>query len=390
MIRALPLLLLSTSGWAQDDEAALRALEAAMAADRAAAPAPAPAARQPGGSGGYLDMALILDVAGGWFSQEGQQVGAHDPQDTGFTLQQLEWHSAANVDHVFRIEANVVFALFGVEVEEVFATSLALPGGLQARAGAFLTRFGRLNPSHPHAWAFLDQPLVSGKFFGGEGSRGLGVEASWLTPLPWYVELVFSATSASGACCARSFHGAEDPRVESAGDLLYTTALKQFYDLSPAWGLQWGMSAQFGPNASGQDNRSEIYGTDLYLRYRPPASTRRTAVSLQVEAMNRRRQQPNDVLVDSGGYAHLVWNIVPEWAVGARYEFVEGLEDDPLDPDWDQARQRAATQLTYYPSHFSRLRLQGSRDDVPGLDDPIWSVVLGLEVLAGAHGAHGY
>jgi len=36
------------------------------------------------------------------------------------------------------------------------------------------------------------------RVFGGEGNRGLGVELSYLTPLPWYVELVASVTGASG------------------------------------------------------------------------------------------------------------------------------------------------------------------------------------------------
>ncbi len=386
MIRFLALsLCVSVSASAQTADE-LRALEAAVAADQATSP-PAEPARP---ATPLLDMALILDVAASWFSEPGAQVGAHDPQDTGFVLRQLEWHVAANADHVFRMEANVTFGLFGVEVEEVYATTLGLPGGLQVRAGQFLTRLGRANSMHPHTWAFLDQVLVNGKFVGGEGSRGLGVELSWLTPLPWYVEVFGSANTAAGSCCARSFYGEEDPRVEGVEDLLYTVGLRQFFDLAAGWGLKWGLSTQLGPNGSGQGNRTEIYGTDLYLRYRPTDSTRRAALSLQVELMHRRRQAPFAVLADTGGYAQLVWNIVPEWAVGARYGYVEGLEDDPLDPDWDRARHRVSAQVTAHPSHFSKLRLQGTRDEVPGRDDPVWAMMLGLEVLIGAHGAHGY
>ena len=44
-------------------------------------------------------------------------------------------------------------------------------------------RFGRHNPTHPHAWDFIDQPFVMTRMFGGEGNRGLGLELSWLTPL---------------------------------------------------------------------------------------------------------------------------------------------------------------------------------------------------------------
>ena len=119
-----------------------------------------------------------------------------------------------------------MFSQFGVEVEEAYGTTLALPWNLQLRAGQFLTRFGRINSTHPHTWAFLDQPLVVGTFFGGEGNRGLGLEVSWLASfLPWYVELVGSSHQANGDCCMRSYYGAQDLGVKELTDFVYTTAL---------------------------------------------------------------------------------------------------------------------------------------------------------------------
>ncbi|MFN3201279.1 MAG: zinc-regulated TonB-dependent outer membrane receptor [Bradymonadia bacterium] len=336
------------------------------------------------------DIAFILDTAGSWFSDEPQQLGAHDPNRTGFTLQQLEMSIGSNVDPFFRMDANLVFSQFGVEVEEAYGTTLALPHGLQVRMGQLLTRFGRLNNTHPHSWHFLDQPLVNGKFFGGEGSRGLGAEISWLSPLPWFAELVFSTTDAAGACCARSFYGGDDLGVEEPIDLLATTALKQFFPFDEDWSLAWGLSGQLGPNPTGNGNRSMILGTDLYLRYRPVASAVRSAVSLQVESMYRSRQTPGDRLEDWGAYAQLVWNINLRWETGARYEYVTGALDDFLDPEWTEDRQRITGQITYYPSHFSRLRLQASEDRLEWLDEPIYAVMFGTEVLIGAHGSHGF
>ena len=134
-----------------------------------------------------LDIAVILDTALAWFSEEGLQTGAHDPTDTGFHLQQVEMALGQNVDHLFELRAYLVFTQFGVELEEAYGRSLALPGGFQFRAGQFLTRMGRLNATHPHAWSFIDQAMVNGTFLGSEGSRGAGLEVSWLAPLPWYV-----------------------------------------------------------------------------------------------------------------------------------------------------------------------------------------------------------
>ena len=194
-------------------------IEAALAADqkdkgeRNEADVGASASSGLGGGTNLLNpqISVILDVAGAYFSDDDNlQSGAHDPTETGFNLQQLEFAVGANVDPYFRFDANLVFGLFGVELEEAYGTTLALPLGLQVRFGQFLTRFGRINATHPHSWDFADQPFAVGRNFGAEGSRGLGVEASWLTPLPWYVELVASTTNANGGASNVSFFGNEE------------------------------------------------------------------------------------------------------------------------------------------------------------------------------------
>lgn len=381
-----------------------RALEEALAADQDARDEEREGSGQRDQSGADQDrggfaaaiqslnpeISFILDVAAAYFSEEPMQLGAHDPNRTGFTFQQLEMALGANVDPFFRFDANLVFSEFGVEVEEAYGTTLAIPGRLQFRYGQYLTAFGRLNRTHPHSWSFVDQPLVNGKFFGGEGSRGLGAEVSWLAPTPWYLELIASMNMAIGECCARSFFGGDNPGVRGVDDFLYTLAIKQFFDLSPDWGLQFGLSGQFGPNPTGLGNRSEIYGADLYLRYRPVDSTRRQALSLQVEVMHRRRQVPDDLLEDWGGYAQVVWNVTEQWETGARYGFVTGVDDDYLDDEWDDLRHRVSVQGTFYPSHFSRFRMQLSYDDPTWEPRPILAAMLSAEILVGAHGAHEY
>lgn len=373
--------------------AELRALEEALAEDAAATATPTVAAAPstPTANQVALDVAFILDVVGAWFSDDDpMQGGGHDPRVTGFSLQQLELSVGASVDPFFRFDANLVFGLFGVELEEAYASTLALPGNLKVRAGQFLTRFGRLNNTHPHSWNFVDQPIVNSKFLGGEGSRGLGAELSWLTPLPWYVELVGATTMADGECCARSFYGGDNLGVHTPADLLYTARVAQFFPLSDTWSLLWGISAQFGPNATGHGNRTEIYGSDLYLRYRPPSATSRMALSLQLEGMFRTRQVPDDALQDFGGRGELVWEIGPRFETGVRHELVSGVANDPLDPEWTSMRHRSTAQVTFRPSHFSRLRLQGSADIPSFRDAPIYAAMLALEVLVGAHGAHAY
>jgi hypothetical protein len=371
------------------------AIEKALAED-AAVETPAPPAPPPNALASLLqsmapNISLILDVALAAYSSDNpDQRGAHDPVRSGFNFQQLELNMNAAVDPFFRFDTNIVFAQFGVEVEEAYITSLAFPEGLQLRAGQFLTRFGRRNATHPHSWNFLDQPLVLGKFFGGEGNRGLGAELSWLMPLPWYSEVLVSVNDAGGDCCNRSYRGGLDAPLSGPEDLLYTFAWKQFFPFNRDLGLNWGLSAQFGPNATGAGNRTAIIGTDLYLRYKPTAVSGRMSLDLTVELLARSRSVPGRVLQDWGGFAELRWLIDLSWAVAARYEWVSGVEDDPLDPEWDQYRHRTAAAFDFYPSHFSRFRLQLSHDAMLWREEPVWGIVLGVEVVTGDHGSHGF
>jgi len=336
-------------------------------------------------------LSLILDTAVAAYSDaKPLMTGGHDPKRNGFNLQQLELHAESSVDPYFTLQTNIVFAQFGVEVEEMYAESMALPAGLQIKAGQFLTAFGRINPTHLHSWNFADQPLMIGKFFGSEGSRGLGAQLGWLLPLPWYVELKASATDAVGACCARSLLGGNDLPVRSPGDVAYTANLKTFVPFDEDWSLSISASGQAGPNASGNGNRSEIVGGDLYLRFRPAGDPERRHLSLQMEHAVRARQVPGRSLVDQAGYAQLIGMFALRWEAGLRTEWTTGVADDPLDPEWNASRQRHSAQLTFYPSHFSRVRLQGTLDRPAWRAEPIWGAVLAFEALIGAHGSHGF
>ncbi|MEQ9323010.1 MAG: hypothetical protein RIF41_27840, partial [Polyangiaceae bacterium] len=161
----------------------LAEIEAALGADAATSPdsaeatstpAPTLAPTQPPTAAATAaallpNISVILDVASAVFSDDDNlQGGAHDPNSTGFNLQQLELSINKSVDPYFRFDSNIVFSLFGVEVEEAYATTIDMPWNLQVRAGQFLTRFGRINPTHPHSWDFVDQPFIMSKVWGGE------------------------------------------------------------------------------------------------------------------------------------------------------------------------------------------------------------------------------
>ena len=176
--------------------------------------------------------------------------------------------------------------------------------------------------------------------------------------------------------------------------VLTTGDEKQFFDLHRDWSLLFGLSAALGPNASGEDQRTAVYGTDLYLKYRPLVGAHPTVVTWQTEVLHRRRQVSGEVLWDTSGYSQVAVRFARRWSAAARYEagspaYALGgsIAEDPLDPAWTRFRHRATAALTHFPSELSRFRLQGSRD-MGGAGDPIWAAFLTAEVVVGAHGAH--
>src|SRR5690606_36522510 len=133
------------------------------------------------------------------------------------------------------------------------------------------------------------------------------------------------------------------------------------------WSLMWGISAATGPNPTGHDNRTDIFGTDLYLKYRPITYGSYTEVALQTEWFFRQYQVPEDRLTDYGGYAYAMWRFSKRWETAWRYEYGAPAEDedgltlgDPLDPEWTEGRHRYTGNLSFFPTEFSRIRLQAS------------------------------
>ena len=173
-------------------------------------------------------------------------------------------------------------------------------------------------------------------------------------------------------------------------DFLYLGRAEQFWELNENWSLLVGISHLFGENKTGLNNQSALTGADLHLRYRPLHSTERRSLSVQVEWTHRSRQLPGRVLNDHGGYVETILQWNPRWSMGARWEWVDGVQQDPQDPSWSKPRIRNEGQITWHPSHFSRLRFQISHDRPTWRNEPIWSAILGMEVLVGAHGSHTY
>jgi len=376
------------------------------------APAPAPITITSGNAGkNYINLALDALVAVGASTEpdvSGLETGGHDPAQRGFTVQNVELVLDGAVDPYFKGQANVVLQITPeggttVELEEVYATTSSLPSNLQVKVGQFFSEFGRLNPTHPHTWDFVDQPLVSGRMFGGDGLRSVGARLSWLMPTPFYSEVLVAVqngkgeteTSFGSVAGETQFGRPLDPGVvKTFGDMLYVPRYNASFDIGDSQTLVVGASGAFGPNATGPDADTEIGGIDVLWKWKSARADKGFPfVKVQAEGMARRYEAAatttlaSDTFRDHGAYAQVVWGVKPMWTVGARYDTVGGdVGDDPADPRF-QPRKRASLEGTWYPTEYSKLRIQGAYDGRTGFKDAT-SIWLQFEFLLGAHAAH--
>lgn len=402
-----------------------------------------------------LDLSFdLLAAAGGSGATDDQleilQGGGHDPRQRGFTLQQAELSVKGAVDPYFTAESHLVYFIDSegesqFELEEAFATTMRLPfgleeHGLQLQLGQFLTDFGRINAQHAHAWDWMDVPVINARLFGEDGMRAPGARLGWLLPLPWFSELHVGMQNAKGetmqsflqsseAAEQRPIGGRpfENPQVRSMADFAYLARWVNGVDLSDTVSAQLGLSGMHGPNASGPDGTTWLYGGDLVVKLRPLATDRGWPfLVFQSELMGRTYDADgfglcldagdcaastlhvgDETLHDWGFYAQLLWGFHRGWATGLRFERATASGDDfdldatladgtpafssPSQDPWRDDRMRLSPLLVFHPSEFSRIRLQANYDwtESPELSDAL-SIWAGIELLFGSHPAHGY
>jgi hypothetical protein len=345
------------------------------------------------------------------------EVGDHDPQQRGFNARNIELAFDGAVDPYFEGFANIVFKLDNdneteVEVEEAFMQTTSLPFNLQLKGGQFFTAFGRLNPTHPHTWDFADTPLVNGLFLGPDGLRGVGAQASWTLPLPWYSQLIIASQNGRGST-GFSFRNPGDDGMffdrittdrEARGlqDFVWIPRFENSFNLSDTQTVLAGVSGAFGSNETGADSRTQIYGADLLYKWKSArAEGGFPFVKWQTEFMYRRFEAGRganesfpvaETFHDWGLYSQVLWGFKKGWVAGIRGDYVH-MQDSMFTDDLDrQSRSRISANLTWYPTEFSKLRLQYNHDFLEEnfflSEREVDSLFLQFEFILGSHGAH--
>ena len=349
-------------------------------------------------------------------------LGDVSPGRRGLSLGESELALAANVDHYFR--GTLIATLQadnGIGVEEATIQSLGLSKGFTLKAGRFYSSVGYQNEIHAHAWDFADAPLANKVFLGNQLADD-GLQIKWLAPTDTFIELGAEAgrgRSFPGSNRDKNGAGASNLFARLGGDIgassawrlgvshLATTAQNRSYDDLDSSGAQvnnsfngrsgvWALDGvlKWAPNGNGTDRNFKLQGE--YFRRSEEGNLTYNAANA---AAFRGPSTGTLRSAQSGWYAQSVYQFMPMWRVGYRYDRLNsgsvklGLIDSGALSAADfpilarNDARRDTLMFDFSASEFSRLRLQFANDKSRlGAGDR--QVFLQYIVSLGAHGAH--
>lgn len=354
------------------------------------------------------------------FVPSGGEVG---PPKRSFGLAETELNFSASIDPYFRgVAIAALTPEDEVEVEEAYFQTLALPAGFTLKGGRFLSGIGYQNEIHQHAWDFQDAALPYKAFLGGRLSHD-GVQLRWLAPTPFFLEL--GAELSSGD----QFPGSDRNKNGIGGSALFGHVGG---DIGTDYAWRAGLSyLRTSPNNRAYEDtdslgnpvtnsftgRARLWVADAVLKWAPNGNTGSTYLKFQGEYFRSLQDGaltyddtaaggPFGSLSDafearqSGWYAQGIWQFMPRWRVGYRYDTLRrgtvsnGIVANGLGPtaaDFPVLASHNPTRntamLDWSPTEFSRLRLQvvSDKSRLGATDNQIFLQYL---YSLGAHGAH--
>jgi hypothetical protein len=281
----------------------------------------------------------------------------------------------ARANFLFSFGKDSVNGNFGAGLEEATLTSIDLPYQLQATLGKFKPHFTKVNTLHPHAFSFVDFPIMIGRFFSDEGLFMEGISASWLVPNPYdfYQELDVEVGR------SESNHALDQG---TANKLLYIGHLKNFFDLTDNATLELGLSGLSGVNS--QDFATTIGGVDLTYKWKPVQFNTFQSFTWQTEGILCKTT--TGVAGNArtyGMYSFVEYQIEKRTFLGARYDY-SAL------PDNKSAEDRVSSLLVrFQPTEFQILALEfqhNNRNTGADVNQVVLRFIFGI----GTHAAHAY
>ncbi len=353
----------------------------------------------------------------------------------GINIRAGELALGASIDPYAKLYGNLNFSKHGAAIHELYAWFPVLPLNLSLKTGYKLANFGRWNQFHTHSMPFTAEPRIYMEYFGGHFA-GTGLELSWLSPLPFYLEVTItgydgihghthdsdpskygSSADQKAAELGYKKHGShwhtEDGEIVFENDLIDpdepTTEKKNRHIEDFAYGGRINTTAEFGSNWSADIGGSAIYqhgyrfsnradraypkgvfGADLTLFWHPLAKNKYRNMDMGIEWLLN--YEKNELLIDDevyeektwrqGFFSHLHFRLSQRWHLGTYGELFEAQTSESY---W---KKRVGVFTTMEISHYQYLRLELSRYNQSEFTDPVHRITLQYDVTIGFH-SHG-
>jgi hypothetical protein len=309
----------------------------------------------------------------------------------GLHFDEAEISLISVVDPYWTFVSNIVFVGNGeVDPEEVWARSTNVPS-VQLKVGKLRGSFGKHGLLHTHAFPFVQAPIVMANTIGDEGFKAAGLEAAWLTPLPWYSELTGGAFEAIAADDEHplDFGSARHDNVPFLGHF------KNLFDVNDETTLELGQSLLQGRGAD--DRWHGSYGADLTVRNVPARNSNQHGWILQGEYLQKGSYPDGGSYVreQDGGYASFQYRLSQVWWAGIRGERARQSATDFMVDETGAAVagtvDRGSVNLAWAPSEFSFIRLEYSHAKADaGIHPTDDRLLVQLSYTIGYHPAHAY
>ena len=342
----------------------------------------------------------------------------------GFSTGHNELGISANVDDLFyaRFTAAIVEEGEGteVELEEAWFETLGLGNGFTLKGGKFFSGLGYLNQQHEHSFDFVDAPLVYQAFVGGK-LIDTGVQARWLAPTDFYLELGVEVTAGN------TFPGGEN----EDGNEGSTFFVKTGGDINESSSWQLGLSrysSEFDVREGGahggeeeeadielENGETDLNVIDFVYKWAPDGNSTERNFKFYAEYFQR-DEEGEGLLVEGddsatgdydgeqdGFYVAAVYQFMPKWRAGVRFDKISsdntitnfvnaGIDADEFGEETglgeaDHDPESVSLMIDYSNSEFSRLRFQISDVELQaGESENVYSIQYIMSL--GAHGAH--
>ncbi len=312
--------------------------------------------------------------------------GFSEDQRTGAYFRVIGIHVQSNLDPFSVTKLALEFTPEGFELGEAYVTWTNLFRNIALTAGKFRQQFGIINRWHEHSLDQFDFPLAMTTILGEEGLNQTGFSIDWLMPKLW---------AHANSLTLQITNGQNDHLF--SGELFSFPAilghLKNYYDLNSDTYLEIGLTGMIGQNnqrgysdgklLKEKRRLTKLGGLDLTLNWEPLNRAHYHSLTWRSELFYADKEDSlsQNNIKTWGGYSYLEYRFNERWYAGLRFDYTQPFTAQNSGKNIYQI----VPYLTWWQSHWVRLRLQYNYQNGNVVEEPNHLIRLQLTWAAGPH-----